>query len=72
MLKTSQFSDLLEIFRVGGPCPDTNYLFLGSIVDRGSFGVECISLILSLKLRYPNRINLIRGCHESRLLTQVC
>jgi serine/threonine-protein phosphatase PPG1 len=24
-----QFHDLLEIFRIGGRCPDTNYLFLG-------------------------------------------
>lgn len=25
-----QFYDLIEIFRIGGYCPDTNYLFLGS------------------------------------------
>lgn len=24
-----QFYDLLEIFKIGGYCPDTNYLFLG-------------------------------------------
>ena len=24
-----QFIDLIEIFKIGGPCPDTNYLFLG-------------------------------------------
>jgi hypothetical protein len=24
-----QFFDMLEIFRIGGNCPDTNYLFLG-------------------------------------------
>lgn len=26
-----QFHDLLEIFKIGGRCPDTNYLFLGNI-----------------------------------------
>lgn len=26
-----QFFDLIEIFRIGGYCPDTNYLFLGTI-----------------------------------------
>lgn len=25
-----QFFDMIEIFRIGGYCPDTNYLFLGS------------------------------------------
>jgi serine/threonine-protein phosphatase PPG1 len=24
-----QFYDLIEIFKIGGYCPDTNYLFLG-------------------------------------------
>lgn len=24
-----QFYDLIEIFKIGGFCPDTNYLFLG-------------------------------------------
>lgn len=26
-----QFYDLIEIFRIGGYCPDTNYLFLGTL-----------------------------------------
>jgi len=27
-----QFFDMMEIFKIGGPCPDTNYLFLGATV----------------------------------------
>ncbi|KAK4169991.1 Metallo-dependent phosphatase-like protein [Cladorrhinum sp. PSN259] len=65
-----QFYDLIEIFRIGGWCPDTNYLFLGDYVDRGMFSVETISLLVCLKLRYPDRIHLIRGNHESRGVTQ--
>lgn len=65
-----QFFDLKEIFRIGGNCPDTNYLFLGDYVDRGLFSVETISLLVCLKLRYPLRVNLIRGNHESRGVTQ--
>lgn len=26
-----QFFDLIEIFKIGGWCPDTNYLFLGAL-----------------------------------------
>lgn len=27
-----QFYDLIEIFKIGGFCPDTNYLFLGMLL----------------------------------------
>ncbi|TKA37002.1 putative serine/threonine-protein phosphatase C22H10.04 [Friedmanniomyces endolithicus] len=65
-----QFFDMIEIFKIGGYCPDTNYLFLGDYVDRGLFSVETISLLVCLKLRYPSRVHLIRGNHESRGVTQ--
>ncbi|CAE6470628.1 unnamed protein product [Rhizoctonia solani] len=66
-----QFYDLIEIFRIGGYPPHTNYLFLGDYVDRGLFSVETISLLTCLKLRYPHRVQLVRGNHESRAVTQV-
>lgn len=28
-----QFFDMIEIFKIGGFCPDTNYLFLGESRD---------------------------------------
>ncbi len=64
-----QFYDLLEIFRIAGSAPDTNYLFLGDYVDRGYFSVETMTLLVCLKLRYPSRVHLIRGNHESRVIT---
>mmetsp|Transcript_16696 Transcript_16696/g.19340 ORF Transcript_16696/g.19340 Transcript_16696/m.19340 type:complete len:261 (-) Transcript_16696:164-946(-) len=66
-----QFFDLIELFSIGGDCPSTNYLFLGDFVDRGFYSVETFLLLLALKVRYPDRISLIRGNHESRQITQV-
>uniref|UniRef100_A0A7S2AXL1 Serine/threonine-protein phosphatase n=1 Tax=Octactis speculum TaxID=3111310 RepID=A0A7S2AXL1_9STRA len=66
-----QFYDLLELFRIAGDCPNTNFLFLGDYVDRGYYSVECATLVLLLKVRYPARVCLLRGNHESRQITQV-
>jgi serine/threonine-protein phosphatase PPG1 len=66
-----QFYDLLEIFKIGGKLPDSNYLFLGNYINRGYFSVETISLLVCLKLRYSSRITLLRGSHECRTLTQI-
>jgi hypothetical protein len=33
-----QFFDLIEIFKIGGWCPDTNYLFLGMSSDQPGNG----------------------------------
>lgn len=66
-----QFHDLMELFRIGGRSPDTNYLFMGDYVDRGYYSVETVTLLVALKVRYRERITILRGNHESRQITQV-
>ena len=66
-----QFLDLLELFKIGGQPPDTNYLFMGDYVDRGYYSVETVSLLIALKVRYQDRITILRGNHEVRQITQV-
>ncbi|KAJ1657728.1 Protein phosphatase methylesterase 1 [Dispira simplex] len=66
-----QFWDLLELFRVSGELPTTNYIFMGDFVDRGYYSLETLTLLLVLKAKYPDKITLLRGNHESRQITQV-
>ena len=52
----------------GGDIENSCYIFIGDFVDRGYHSVETFEYLLCLKVKYPDRITLLRGNHESRYL----
>jgi hypothetical protein len=46
-----QFYDLIELFRIGGDSPDTNYLFMGDYVGKFLARYPSLSLLLRPRTR---------------------
>jgi len=66
-----QFSDLVRLLECGGHPPDTTYLFLGDFIDRGAYGVECIVMLFSYKVKFPDKMFLLRGNHECGPISRI-
>ena len=61
-----QFGDLLRFFTsIGWPSAERLYLFNGDIVDRGSGSIECLLLLYTLKITFPESVFINRGNHET-------
>lgn len=64
-----QYFDFLKMLSTAANIEEERFLFLGDFVDRGSYSIEVMTLILAFKLCYPKRVHLLRGNHECRQMT---
>lgn len=70
-----QFFDLLKILSHNNLVnldrnPAQKIIMMGDYVDRGINSVEVITLLMVLKVTYPEQLFLLRGNHESRIMTE--
>ncbi|KAM3717314.1 putative serine/threonine-protein phosphatase C06A1.3 [Dirofilaria immitis] len=66
-----QYEDMHKLFGVIGKVPDVKMLFLGDYVDRGPQSIETIIYLLCLKVKYRDRIYLLRGNHETPAVNRI-
>ena len=67
-----QLQDLLTVFTLSGALPAENlenhFVFSGNIVGSSSMSCETFLLLCALKRAAPNRVDILRGSNESRLM----
>jgi protein phosphatase len=63
-------NDLLRIFERLHYPPAMRYLFLGDYIDRGLFGTKVLLLLFSFKVKYLDRVFMLRGNHETETLSR--
>jgi len=63
----NSLTELMEIINKNNP---KHVIFLGDIVDRGPKQLECLLIVLSLKILEPERYILLKGNHETLEMNQ--
>lgn len=56
--------DLIKVLSDNGLPESKTYLFLGNYVDKGTDDIAVVTLLLLLKICFPNNVYLLRGNHE--------
>jgi protein phosphatase len=64
-----QIFDLGRIIHTYG---NSQYLFLGDLVDRGEFSIEVVITLFLMKVVFPRRVFIIRGNHEFAQMCSQC
>jgi protein phosphatase len=67
-----QILDLFRMVNTFGLPGSASYLFLGDLVDRGEFSIECLVCVFLLKILWPDQVWIIRGNHEFSCLSSQC
>ena len=62
---------MLQLLKTTGDPEDNSLLFLGDYVDRGYYSVETFTYLMCLKVKYPDKVFLLRGNHESRAVCNI-
>ncbi|KAF1756732.1 hypothetical protein GCK72_013186 [Caenorhabditis remanei] len=68
----ADFDNLMRLFGLIGKVPKEKLLFLGNYVDMGMDGIEVTLMLFCLKIRYRDRIFLLRGNHETPGVNKCC
>lgn len=62
IIRSLQYKNLMDQY--GALSSNTYLVFLGDLMDRGSYSIETLSLALLLKKQNPDHVIIIRGNHE--------
>ncbi|EFO28225.2 hypothetical protein LOAG_00253 [Loa loa] len=66
-----QYEDMHKLFGVIGRVPEVKMIFLGDYIDRGPQSIETMIYLLCLKVKYRDRIFLLRGNHETPAVNRI-